>query len=426
MDLLYREFENTNNDSLFVINNSDNRSAYNQNYTAGGFAGAEDSLILNAAVGSVIGPFISGDHINLVKISGDRFVNEAKVRHILLRTDGSNDLVVAERADSILKVVKQKGNFSEMVTEFSDDVASVKDGGVYDWFPEGRMVPEFNDFCFNGKVGEFSSVKTTYGFHIIEILGQRDQRLPIIAVVNKLVEPSNETYDVVYSVATDFSINNEDLESFESAAKEQGFDIGEATRILKSAKGIPGLANSGEIVSWANNAKLDEVSTPIELENKMIVAVCTNITLKGTPSFENIEEVFRNLVVKEKKVELAKSEMDGITDLDELAKILNVQVQTATNIPFSTNNIPGGGSNEQEVIGKIFTLEVGDVSIPMEGKIGVYVVELTNKELVKWEDVDPELFMDEANGNYSNRVNTGVLSSLRKDAKVEDNRANFN
>ena len=117
--------------------------------------------------------------------------------------------------------------------------------------------------------------------------------------------------------------------------------------------------------------------------------------------------------------------MANNTDLDALAAELNVQVQNATGIPLSSNTIPGGGSNEQEVIGKAFTLEVGDVSIPLKGTDGVYVIEVTDKVMVEVGDLDPELFADDANSNYANRVNTGVFSALRNDAEVEDNRANF-
>ena len=41
MDLLKVEFENTENDSMFVINNSDNRTTYNQNYKAGAYPSVE-------------------------------------------------------------------------------------------------------------------------------------------------------------------------------------------------------------------------------------------------------------------------------------------------------------------------------------------------------------------------------------------------
>ncbi len=425
MELIVPEFKNTDNDSLFVINNSDNRLAYKQVYKEGIYVGEEDSLIINAAIGDVVGPFVNGDNYTIVKITGDHFEKEARVRHILLRTNGVNDDEISARADSLVRVIKRKRNFEDMVNKFSDDVASVKDGGVYDWFPEGRMVVEFNDFSFNGKKGEIKSVKTTYGFHIVEILDQREQRQPEIAIITRFIEPSSETFDAVYSDATDFSIVNGDLESFEQSAKDNEYKIIEASRILKTSKGVPGMASAEELVRWANNGSMDEVSTPIELNDKFVVAIITNITEKGMPKYVDVKDRFRNLVVNEKKVDMAKAEMEGIVDLDELATLLNVQVRTASNIPLSSNTIPGGGSNEPEVIGKAFTLEVGDISIPMEGKDGVYVIELTDKNMVDISEMDSELFAEDANNKYENRVNTGVFNALRNDADVEDNRSNF-
>ena len=43
VDLILPEFENTDNDSLFVINNSENRQSYNISYRAGTYRGDEDS-----------------------------------------------------------------------------------------------------------------------------------------------------------------------------------------------------------------------------------------------------------------------------------------------------------------------------------------------------------------------------------------------
>jgi peptidyl-prolyl cis-trans isomerase D len=427
MELMVPEFKNTDNDSLFVINNSDNRRAYKQVYKDGTYLGEQDSLILNAEIGDVVGPFVNGANYAIVKVSGDYFEKEARVRHILLRTNGINDEEIEARADSLIRVIKRKRNFEAMVDEFSDDVASVKDGGVYDWFPEGRMVAEFNDFSFNGRIGEIKSVKTTYGFHIVEILGQREHRQPEIAIVSRLIGPSSETFDNVYNEATDFSINNNnsDIESFELSAQENGYTIAEASRILTSSKGVPGMASAEALVRWVNTAGIDDISSPIELTDKFVVAYLINVTEKGMPNYENVKDRFRNLVIKEKKVEMAKAEMAGISDLDELASALNEQVRNASNIPLSSNTIPGGGSDEPEVIGKAFTLEVGDLSIPIEGKDGVYVIELTDKNSIDVAELDSELFAEEADGKYESVVNTGVFSALRNDADIEDNRASF-
>ena len=37
------------------------------------------------------------------------------------------------------------------------------------------MVPEFNDFEFEGTTGDLGVVKTVFGFHIIEVEGQKNK-----------------------------------------------------------------------------------------------------------------------------------------------------------------------------------------------------------------------------------------------------------
>ena len=36
------------------------------------------------------------------------------------------------------------------------------------------MVPEFRDFSFENKLGDIGVVKSPFGFHVIEILGQKN------------------------------------------------------------------------------------------------------------------------------------------------------------------------------------------------------------------------------------------------------------
>jgi peptidyl-prolyl cis-trans isomerase D len=426
LEALVAEFEATDADSLYVLNNAVTKDAYKQVYIPGSIADKlVDSTLIQSEIGRVVGPYLDRDTYKIAKIVGDDFEKQARVRHILLRTDGTNDDEIKARADSIKRVIRYKRNFEEMVTLFSDDAASVKDGGVYDWFPEGRMVPEFNDASFNNRIGSIDVVKTTYGYHIVEVLGQRNLRRPLLAVVDRPIEPSAATYDEVYRVATDFSINYNTPEQFKAGADTLGYTIKPANRVLKGARTVSGFPNALELSKWMYNAELEEISGPIELEDQYVVALLTEITEEGEPTFEAVEDQFRGLLLTERKKAYVAAELEGQTDLAELASSLGLNVQTASNIPFSSSTIPGGGSGEDEVIGAAFTMEIGDVSIPMEGTAGVYVIELTDKQIPDAESLDEELFKDDLDQKYTNRVNSGVFGALREDAKVEDNRADF-
>jgi peptidyl-prolyl cis-trans isomerase D len=423
---LISEFKESENDSIFVVVNAETKTGSNQIYVSGTVTDSiADMELSNAVEGDVVGPYLDRNAYKLAKITGENYEEQARVRHILLRSTGVNDDEIKLRADSIERVIRRKNNFEEMVNEFSDDAASVKDGGVYDWFPQGRMVTEFNDAVFEGKKGDITVVKTTYGFHIIEILGLREQRQSIIAIVDRKIVPSPDTFNEIYSKATDFSINNTDLASFESSTEADSLRVVFTDKVFKGSKTVKGVSEASELVRWMYKSDIDEVSNPIEVGNKFVVAVLTKITDKGEPSFEEVKNQFEGLVLIEKKKELITSEMEGITDLDELASSLNLNVQTAQSIPFSSNTIPGGGNGEDEVIGKAFTLEVGDVSIPLIGVSGIYVIEISDKQIPSIDDLDSELFADDINQKYETRVNSGVFSSLREDAKVVDNRADF-
>ena len=95
----------------------------------------------------------------------------ACVRHILIMTDGTEkDVEKKALADSLVNVIKEQNNFEEMVTKYSEDKASVPSGGVYCGFTRGQMVPEFESASFNNPIGSIVIAKTTYGYHIIEIL----------------------------------------------------------------------------------------------------------------------------------------------------------------------------------------------------------------------------------------------------------------
>jgi parvulin-like peptidyl-prolyl isomerase len=107
-------------------------------------------------------------------------VPEARVRHILLSTqEGKSEDVQKQLADSLLAVVKKdRSKFEDLVTKFSNDPGSVSTGGVYEWFDKQRMVPEFTAASFDQKVGAITIAKTSYGFHIVEVLGQRTRQEP--------------------------------------------------------------------------------------------------------------------------------------------------------------------------------------------------------------------------------------------------------
>ena len=105
----------------------------------------------------------------------------ASVRHILLKTQGVSDSTkdtIYKKMESILGRAKAGEDFVALANEYSEDPGSNKKGGLYENITRGQMVKPFEDASFNVPVGEISDiVETTYGYHIIKVIGRkRDER----------------------------------------------------------------------------------------------------------------------------------------------------------------------------------------------------------------------------------------------------------
>ena len=414
-------------DSLFVMANAATKNGTAVAYAAGTADALNDSLITNAAVGTVVGPYRDGEFWKLVKVKELADVPEARVRHILLSTQGKSDdeaKVVKDRADSILAVVKRdKSKFEAMVTKYTEDPGSKSTGGVYEWFDKTRMVPEFTKASFDEKVGATTICKTTYGFHIVEVLGQRTRSERRVLTVDQKIRPDKAMREA-WKTASTFALNNPDSASFRINADSAGLAYTPVAELRADQAYIPGLQDPGQVASWVNHAKLgDKPSEPIANGEGYVVALLTGIREAGMPQLVDVKEAMTREVVKEKKAEALMAKFAGKTDLNALATEISSSVQNATDMAYNNNSIPGGG-NDPEVVGQIFTLKAGETSKPLKGDQAVYVVNLSNLtaagEMPAGAE-DPKLLADKVR----NRAEGLLFNALKEAANVKDERSKF-
>jgi peptidyl-prolyl cis-trans isomerase SurA len=119
----------------------------------------------------------SGYHlIQLVSSSKDQImVQQTNARHILIRTSSEVDDEQARKLLSELKLKLENGkNFAELASEFSEDPGSKIKGGDLGWFGPGEFTPTFENVANSLDIGQVSEpFKTSFGWHIIEVLERR-------------------------------------------------------------------------------------------------------------------------------------------------------------------------------------------------------------------------------------------------------------
>ncbi len=122
----------------------------------------------------------SGWHvIYLADQRGDRPrpVTEYQVRHILI--SNSSDLTAAN-AEALLTELARSlrdgdADFAELARNYSDD-SSAQNGGRLGWNPAGVFVPAFAEAVRTTPKGAVSDpIRTTFGWHIIEVLDERER-----------------------------------------------------------------------------------------------------------------------------------------------------------------------------------------------------------------------------------------------------------
>ncbi len=420
LEELVEGFKNAENDSLFVVTNGEVRFYQPQVYTEGSTASDIDSLIVNGSEGDVVGPYEDGVNYKLAKIVLNGKAPEVNARHILLKPTGNQTPEdVKAVADSLKKVIKKNNNFADLARQLSEDKGSGSKGGDLDWFGEGMMVKPFNDACFNGKKGDMPIVESQFGIHLIEIMDTRKVDQIKLASITRKIEASTATVDAIYDEASVFSINNSTDESFVTGAEEAGYQVRTAANIKPQDKFVAGLQNPEAVISWANKAELGTVSEPIEAGSNFVVAVLTQITAEGVPTFEDVKSKMEIEVIKQKKAEYIQGLISG-DDLTAVASSLNVSTQNAANISFSSTVIPSGG-RELKVVGTAVTLPKDAVSKPIVGENGVYVVAVTKKtEAPKASDFSAN--KSTLRAKFENRVNSEAYAALVDKAQVKDER----
>jgi peptidyl-prolyl cis-trans isomerase D len=356
------------------------------------------------------------------------------VRHILLSTSETRSLATAQhQADSLVKLIKAGTSFEAIALANSDDQGSANIGGDLGWFPEGRMVVPFNNACFTGKKGDIKTAETTFGIHIIEILGQsRDTRKYNIGYVDRKIIPGSVTNQKAYSDASQFAGTNDTYEKFTKAIAEGGLNKRVSNNVSPQQKTLPGIENPRSLIMSLFQAEQGKIildnsqQAVFEVGDKYVVAYCTKVQEDGIAPQNAVESEIRFAVLKEKKAELIAAEftknISPEKTLDDIARTMALTVQEATQVTFRSYTVPGAGA-EPNLIAAASAAKQGVLSGPVKGNDGVFMLTANNITATQGEDVN--MLKDRLSSTFRMRGTYEAYDALRKEANIVDKRYKF-
>ena len=302
------------------------------------------------------------------------------------------------------------------------------------------MVKPFNDLIFfEAETGEIITVITQFGVHVVEVTASKYENNDTgyqVAYLNKPIIPSEETQNALYDEILQFISKTNNLEELRTAVNGRDDVEMETSPLLKRNDYVVGSLGSNQssrdLIRWAFESGTSEgdVSSsiyayqdPVQYHNnKYVVAGLKSAQEAGLPSVASLKDQIEQQVINRKKAALIKEQVAG-KDLAAVASQYSTQIDTARNITFNARQVTGMG-NEPKVIAKAFSMEANQVSEPIVGNNGVYIIKPTR---TAGATTPPNIAQVRQSTGSTTRSQIGslIFQDLKKTADITDNRSRF-
>lgn len=337
------------------------------------------------------------------------------------------------RALALREEIIGGAKFEDVARRESIDSVSAADGGSLGTGGRKRFVDPFEQVAYALKVGEISQpVLTEFGYHLIRVDARRPGDTLTVRHILLRVQQSDSSAlrsdrraDSLARIAAEQTTP----ERFDSAAKHLNLTPETFTVIDGQPLNGPHGVLAG-VSAWAfGGTERGETSALFDTETAFFLARLDSLTLGGTAPLDEVKDQIRIELLRRKKVEALRSRAQAFgqqaakTSLESAAKAQALTVETSE--PFTRGGFAGSLGRLNAAIGAAFTLPVGAVSEPIATDEAVFVMRVDRRveaSKAEFEKVKTERRQQAIAALRDQRVRA-FYDALRKDADVEDNRA---
>ena len=335
---------------------------------------------------------------------------ERRASHILIKAD--KDMPAADRQKARAKAAalleqlrKSPQQFAELAKKNSDDPGSAERGGDLDYFGRGAMVKPFEDAVFAMKPGEISNiVESDFGFHIIQLNGQRGGEKKSFDAVRAEIEGEvkKQLAQRRYAEAAEQFTNTvyEQSDSLQPVIDKLKLEKLTATVQREAAPGATGPLASAKLLEavFGNDAVRNKRNTDaVEVGPSQLAAarIVEHMPARTLPLAE-VKEQVRERLVAEQAAALAKKE----------GQALLAQLQKNADAALPDQAVIGRAAAQgvpRELIDAVLGADAGKLPVPVGVDLGAqgYVVAKVTQVLPRDPATAPEQMLQ---GQYAQAI----------------------
>lgn len=383
------------------------------------------------AVGETTEPFETkrDNTLNVIKlISKTQLPDSVEYRQIQI---GGETIEAARKtADSVYNALQAGADFETIAKKYSQEGAKI-------WLTSAMYensqsfdadTKNYLDVISTAGVNEIKNIELPQGNVIVQVTARKAMvNKYVTAVIKHTIDFSKATYSAAYNKFSQFVSENQTLEAMEKNAEKSGYKVLERKDLVNSEHNVAGVRSTRDALKWIFDAKENEVSPLYECGNNdhLLVVVMTKIHPMGYRSLEDVKDIVKAEVLRDKKYDMLKEKLAGVNNV-AAAKSKGAQVNDVNQITFSAPVfVQATGASEPALSGAVAGTKQGQFcSRVIKGNAGAYVFNVVKKAERAGAKFDSKA-MEAQLAQQAQQAASRFMNELYLKSKVVDNRYLF-
>lgn len=345
------------------------------------------------AINEVVGPYLnpSDNSYNVFMTTEKCTVPDSLlVRAIVVTSQSAEE--VASTTDSLLNALNNKADFKELAQNYAH-VDSL-------WITSSKFYTaglidnvQTQKDIYNARTGVYatSDFKTIPGKLIYQVISKKGKaEVSNLVVIKREIAFSSDTYDNAYNKFSQFIASCNSIEEIESNAIKNGYRVQKMNDVNASTKNINNIEQTYNVVKWvlSEDRKAGDFSGIEECGNEhLLFAAVTSVNPKGYIALNKevnnygtkVSDIIKNKLMLDKKAEIITAELTG-KEYDAIKNNSKAQVSRVNNVEFKKVTSISSLNVDEPIIGVVAAnMQVAEVSAPIKGDNGVYVISVLGK-----------------------------------------------